>query len=60
MLAPGEQPVGRDGTQDDKGIAGHLTIGDNVDKSNGIPFKNTVYQKVKEQLGAQPEAMGVG
>ena len=33
---------------------GMLTIGDNVDKSNGIPFKNTVYRAVKEQLGAQP------
>ena len=33
---------------------GMLTIGDNVDKSNGIPFKNTVYREAKEQLGAQP------
>ena len=22
-----------------------LTVGDNVDKSNGIPFKNTIYRE---------------
>lgn len=27
---------------------GMLTVGDNVDKSGGIPFKNTVYRAVKE------------
>lgn len=27
---------------------GILTVGDNVDKSNGIPFKNTIYREIKE------------
>lgn len=30
---------------------GILTVGDNVDKSAGIPFGNTVYRRVKEKLG---------
>ena len=30
---------------------GILTIGENVDKSGGIPFQNTVYRMVKEELG---------
>ncbi len=33
---------------------GMLTIGENVDKSGGIPFKNTVYRRVKEDLPAKP------
>ena len=28
---------------------GILTVGDNVDKSDGIPFKNTVYRYIKEE-----------
>lgn len=32
---------------------GMLTVGENVDKSNGIPFKNTIYRMVKENLGLE-------
>lgn len=35
----------------DKGM---LTVGPNVDKSKGIPFKHTVYRMVKDELGAKP------
>ena len=33
---------------------GMLTVGPNVDKSKGIPFKNTTYRMVKDKLGAKP------
>ena len=33
---------------------GMLTVGDNVDKSGGIPFKNTVYRAVKESGETNP------
>lgn len=33
---------------------GMLTVGPDVDKSKGVPFKNTVYRRVKEQLDAKP------
>ncbi|MEG0863961.1 MAG: lamin tail domain-containing protein [Clostridia bacterium] len=31
---------------------GMLTVGANVDKSKGIPFKNTIYRMVKDELDA--------
>ncbi|MBN1777659.1 MAG: CotH kinase family protein, partial [Clostridiales bacterium] len=33
---------------------GMLTIGENIDKSGGIPFKNAVYRIVKADLDASP------
>ncbi|MDD3336181.1 MAG: lamin tail domain-containing protein [Eubacteriales bacterium] len=33
---------------------GMLTVGDSVDKTGGIPFKNAIYRTVKETLGAKP------
>ena len=33
---------------------GMLTAGPDVDKSRGIPFKNTIYRMVKEKLTASP------